>query len=180
VLIFICFVSGCRRSSDCVYVRAEAKNFSFVLNPRTNTIESIMIVPVDMTMGGETVAALILPKRLWEKKTLTWENGECLYDFIERIGKLYDFPIRWEPELHASKKEDEASAGVGRRLEDWDFFDLFAYAVAEAQEMGFQHWPKRGHKYDPNSICVGIIAENGAVVKTVRTLTEFQSLGRYP
>jgi len=88
---------GCRRCENGVYARSDVKkNLSYVLNARTNTIEGIMIIPENIAAEEpELVVVTAVPRRLYDKKTVTWGRDVYLYDFVEKISALYDFPIRW-------------------------------------------------------------------------------------
>jgi hypothetical protein len=150
-----------------VRVQAKPKYLSYVLNANTNTIEGVMIVPRDITGGGRLLSVIYLPGKLYEKRTTTWNTGEPLYDFIQRIGEVYEFPIQWEPEPHKSiKKRFLGDSDITFKEED--FFELFGSVVAMVAECGFSDWPETGYNFDPSKICVGIITKDGAAIRTVK------------
>lgn len=172
ILLLSLLTFGCGRDPEIVYVRAAPKRLSYVLNPETNTIEGIMIVPVNLMLENELVPVMALPGRLYEKKTAHW-GRILLYDFVEKLTMLYDFPIEWDPEPDESMKQDPVFSMPADGLDDGDFFQLLAAAVAFGQEMGFQPSSGKGSTHDPNKICVAIITKDRAVIKIVKTLTGF-------
>ncbi len=158
------------RGRATVFVEATPDSVGYVLNTQTNTIEGLMIVPWDITdSDSNLVRVLRVPMRLYDKKTVRGE-GESLYEFVNKIGKFYDLPVRWDPEPTAQGKEF-LSGRLTQTFKDVDFFKAFSIAVSMVNEHWLEGHTGEGTELDPNTISVGIITEREAVVKKVKSKT---------
>lgn len=168
VLAALLWGAGCKREKD--FGQPEPEDVIYVFDSQTNRIEGLLVLPENLEQAGEMVRGIEFPRRLYEKKRFTYYvdyTGPVL-EFVKDVAKQYNFPISWDPEPIPELRSREGPSISG----NLNFFEVFREIVSLANERGFQR--KGIGEYDPNEISIGIIRKDGAVIKRVRTATEFK------
>lgn len=163
----LCLVS-CRDKRDLG--RPQPGDTVYFFDRETNRIEGVLVVPRNLEEHEKMIRVIQFPPRLYEKKRFTYYvdyTGPVL-EFVKDVAKQYNFPISWDPEPIPELRSREGPSISG----NLNFFEVFREIVSLANMRGFQR--KAIGEYDPNEISIGIIRKDGAVIKRVRTATEFK------
>ncbi|NQT84646.1 hypothetical protein HQ563_16625 [bacterium] len=165
LLAFALCSLSCGRKEQKYYGRPGPADDIYVMDSQTNKIEGLLILPDKW--GG-----IGLPGRLYERREFSYDGDKRmpLYDFVENLGKLYNFPISWDPEPNPKMRSVPGLTVRGK----YNFYNIFRLIVLGADESNYQK--PSGEPYDPNVISVGIVKRDGAIIKRVRRATHFKKM----
>jgi hypothetical protein len=168
VLAALLWGAGCKRERD--FGQPEPEDVIYVFDSQTNKIEGLLVVPEDLMQADTMVRGIEFPRRLYDKKRFTYYvdyTGPFL-EFVKDVAKKYNFPISWDPEPIPELRSREGPSISG----NLNFFEVFREIVSLVNERGLQR--RAIGEYDPNEISVGIVKKDAAVIKRVKSATEFE------